>query len=226
LKQRLKYALTRREVLLICMRRLVAVDGKVRTAMNYPAGFMDVVSIEKSDEAFRLLFDVKGRFILHRISKEEAGYKLCRVVRVAKAKKATAGRNPFLTGQAAAVPTIGTHDGRTLKYPDPEIKANDTVKLDLNTGKIVGFLKMEIGSMVMLTRGKNIGRIGVITAREKHPGSFEIVHVQDKRGHSFATRLSNVFVIGETKGAWISLPHGKGIKLSIQEQKEKADKKK
>ena len=32
----------------------------------------DVVQIPKTDEVFRLLYDVKGRFVLHRITKEEA----------------------------------------------------------------------------------------------------------------------------------------------------------
>lgn len=53
LKQRLKYALTRREVLMICMRRLVAVDGKVRTAINYPAGFMGKYNVEYADGIHR-----------------------------------------------------------------------------------------------------------------------------------------------------------------------------
>lgn len=42
-----------------------------------------------------------------------------------------------------------------------------------------------------------MGRIGVITNREKHPGSFDVVHVKDSTGNSFATRLSNIFVIGK-----------------------------
>merc|ERR1712072_287061 len=50
------------------MQRLVKVDGKVRTDINYPVGFMDVISIEKSDEHFRLLYDSKGRFVLHRLN--------------------------------------------------------------------------------------------------------------------------------------------------------------
>ena len=32
----------------------------------------DVISIEKTGENFRLLYDVKGRFTVHRISPEEA----------------------------------------------------------------------------------------------------------------------------------------------------------
>merc|ERR1712100_314213 len=68
LRNRLKYALTKKEVQTILMQRLIKVDGKVRTDSNYPVGFMDVISIEKSDEHFRLMYDAKGRFILHRLN--------------------------------------------------------------------------------------------------------------------------------------------------------------
>jgi len=47
LRNRLKYALTSREVQSILMQRFVMVDGKVRTDSTYPAGFMDVITIEK-----------------------------------------------------------------------------------------------------------------------------------------------------------------------------------
>ena len=40
LRNRLKYALTGNEVLKIVKQRLIKVDGKVRTEVNYPAGFM------------------------------------------------------------------------------------------------------------------------------------------------------------------------------------------
>lgn len=40
LRNRLKYALTYREAKLICKQRLIKVDGKVRTDMRFPAGFM------------------------------------------------------------------------------------------------------------------------------------------------------------------------------------------
>ena len=34
--------------------------------------FIDVITIEKTGEHFRLLYDVKGRFCVHRITPEEA----------------------------------------------------------------------------------------------------------------------------------------------------------
>jgi len=220
LRNRLKYALTRREVMQIVMRRLIEVDHKVRNDICYPAGFMDVITIQKTDEQFRLLYDVKGRFVVHRISSEEAKFKLCRVLKVGRGSKASIGRNGFFTGQAGAVPYVVTHDGRTIRYADPLAKIGDTVKLDLTTGKTVDTIKFEAGNVAMITAGANKGRVGVLVSREKHHGGFEISHLKDRKGNSFATRSGNVFIIGDNK-PWVSLPRAKGIKLTIMEEREK-----
>eukprot|EP00918_Siedleckia_nematoides_P001524 GHVU01003606.1.p1 GENE.GHVU01003606.1~~GHVU01003606.1.p1 ORF type:complete len:261 (-),score=31.67 GHVU01003606.1:100-882(-) len=207
LRNRLKYALTYDEVKKIVNQRLIKVDGKVRTDKTYPAGFMDVISIDRTAENFRLIYDVKGRFAVHRISNEEAKYKLCKVKCLKTGPK--------------AIPYIITHDGRTIRYPDPMIKANDTILLEITTGKIMDYIKFDTGNLCMLTGGRNLGRVGVITNRERHPGSFDIVHVKDAGGHTFATRMSNVFVMGKGNKAWVSLPKGKGIKLTIAEERDK-----
>ncbi|KAL3699952.1 hypothetical protein R1sor_017974 [Riccia sorocarpa] len=101
LRNRLKYALTYREVVPIVMQRLIQIDGKVRTDKCYPAGFM-----------------------------EEAKYKLCKV------REANFGNK--------GVPYISTNDGRTIRYPDPLIKRNDTVKIDIETRKVVKFIKFDV----------------------------------------------------------------------------------
>lgn len=207
LRNRLKYALNGREVTAILMQRLVRVDGKVRTDTTYPAGFMDVISIEKTGENFRLLYDVKGRFAIHRITVEEAKYKLCKV------KKMLVG----LKG----VPAVVTTDGRTIRYPDPSVKLNDTLRVNIATGKIEDYIKFDSGNVCMITGGHNLGRVGIVTHRERHPGSFDVVHVKDSQGHNFATRLNNVFVIGKGTKPWVSLPSGKGVKLTIAEERDR-----
>eukprot|EP00842_Homolaphlyctis_polyrhiza_P000721 jgi/Hompol1/164/HPOL_001280-RA len=207
IRNRLKYALTNQETKAIVNQRLIKVDGKVRTDMTYPAGFMDVISIEKTGENFRLIYDVKGRFAIHRISEEEAKYKLCKVRQIKVGAK--------------AIPYLVTHDGRTIRYPDPIVKVNDTIKVDLETGKFTEFIKFDSGNLAYVTGGRNMGRIGVVTHREKHHGGFEIVHIKDAVGHTFATRISNVFVIGQGNDAWISLPKGKGVKLTISEERDR-----
>ncbi|KAI8059191.1 ribosomal family S4e-domain-containing protein [Gongronella butleri] len=206
LRNRLKYALNGREVTSILMQRLVKVDNKVRTDSTFPAGFMDVISIEKTGENFRLVYDTKGRFAIHRITDEEAKYKLCKVKKV-------------LVG-AKGIPYVTTHDGRTMRYPDPLIQVNDSVRFDLENNKILDFVKFDVGNLVMITGGRNIGRVGTIVHRERHVGGFEIVHVKDSLDRTFATRISNVFVIGESNKPYISLPKGKGIKLTIAEERD------
>ncbi|WOL09501.1 40S ribosomal protein S4 [Canna indica] len=101
------------------------------------------------------------------------------------------------------------------------IKANDTIKLDLETNEIVDFIKSDVGNVVMVTGGRNTGRVGVIKNREKHKGSFETIHVQDATGHEFATRMGNVFTVGKGTKPWVTIPKGKGIKLSIIEEARK-----
>ena len=90
---------------------------------------------------------------------------------------------------------------------------NDSVKIDLSTGKIVDYIKFDTGVIAMATGGSNMGRVGVITHRERHDGGFNIVHIKDAIDNEFATRESNIFCIGKEK-PWISLPKGKGVKVS------------
>jgi len=206
LRNRLKYALTNKEVQLICMQRLVKVDGKVRTDINYPAGFQDVITLDATNENFRLMHDTKGRFALNSVSKEEASFKLCRVKRMELG--------------ARGIPFITTHDGRTIRYPDPLVKVNDTVKVNIAENKVVDFYKFEVGNVAAITGGNNIGRVGIIQHRDRHPGSFDIIHVKDAAGQTFATRLSNVFVIGKGSKPAVTLPKAKGIKQSILEERQ------
>jgi len=206
LRNRLKYALTGKETKLICMQKLVKVDGKTRTDPNFPAGFMDVVEIPKSNDTFRLIYDTKGRFVLHRLNDIEKKFKLCRV----KRQEVTTKRIPYIV----------THDGRTIRYPDPLVKVDDVVKVDIESGKIIDVLKFEAGKLVMITKGRNTGRVGTIVHVERHPGSFDIVIVRDSTGHSFSTRKENVFIIGHDSTPAVSLPKGAGIKMTILEERD------
>ncbi|KAJ3214205.1 40S ribosomal protein S4 [Dinochytrium kinnereticum] len=207
LRNRLRYALTGKETKSIVMQRLIKVDGKVRTDHTYPAGFMDVISIDKTGENFRLVYDTKGRFTIHRIGSEEAKYKLAKVKSVKVGNK--------------GIPYCVTHDGRTIRYPDPAIKVNDTVKFDIESNKVTDFIKFEVGNLAYITGGRNMGRVGVVTHRERHHGGFDIVHIKDALDRQFATRLTNVFIIGQGNKPWISLPKGKGVKLTITEERDR-----
>jgi len=206
IRNRLKYALNGYEIKKVMMARQIKVDGKVRTDIKYPAGYMDVVSIPKTGEDFRLIYDTKGRFVIHAINSEEARHKLCRV------KSLMIGKN--------GIPFLVTHDGRTIRYPNPDCKVGDTVEIDIESGKISNWVKFDSGNLCMITGGRNLGRIGTIQSRDRHPGSFDIVNVKDSAGHGFSTRMSNIFIIGKGSKPMISLPRDKGIRKSIAEERD------
>jgi small subunit ribosomal protein S4e len=207
LRNRLKYALNNRESQFILRQRNVKIDGRIRVDPKYPVGFMDVLQIPKTKDIFRILLDSKGRFNLVRISEEESGVKLCKVT-----KRLT---------QANRVPAIVTHDGRTIRYPDPNIAVGDTVVLDTVNRKIKDFTKFKVGTLAMINGGKNMGRIGVVSDIERHPGSFDIVHIRDKADNTFATRATNVFVIGRDADApLVTLPKGDGVRTNVLYERE------
>lgn len=92
--------------------------------------------------------------------------------------------------------------------------------MNLQTGEVEGLLKYENAAQVMIIGGNNIGRVGVLQHIERHPSSFDIAHIKDSNGHHFATRSSNVFVIGEGKKPVITLLPSKGIKLGLIEERD------
>lgn len=207
LRNRLKYALSGQEAMKICRDKSgnIKVDNKIRRDPRYPLGFMDVVQIPKTGENFRILYDIKGRFQPVRIDTKEASFKLCKV------KRKVLGKNK--------IPYIVTHDGRTLRYPHPDIKMNDSIKLNLETGEIDGVVKFENGAQVFCQGGNNIGRVGTLMHVEHHPGSYDIVHVKDATGKVFATRQSNIFVIGSGKKPLIKLPKSDGLRLTLIQER-------
>jgi len=207
IRNRLKYALNAREGEMILRQNLVKVDGRARADGKYPAGFQDVVEIPKTGDRFRILYDVQGRFSLVKITEAEAQFKLLKVMNIFT----STGRIPVMT----------THDGHRIRYPDPKIARGDTVVYNLATKKITDVIKTRAGKIVMVTGGANRGRVGEILSTEKHPGSFDIVRLKDKAGNTFATRASNVFVIGNSyTDLKITLPKEQGAKKGIIQLRE------
>lgn len=78
----------------------------------------------------------------------------------------------------------------------PRAQVNDTVMFDIETGKVKDFIKFDVGQLVMVTGGRNVGRVGTIVNRQRHKGSFDIILVKDSVGHEFATRRAPRLCVG------------------------------
>lgn len=209
IRNRLKYALNASEGEMILRQGLVNVDHHPRRDGKYPAGFMDVIEIPKTGDRFRLMYDVKGRFSLVNVSEAEGNVKLLKVVNLYTAS----GR----------VPVAVTHDGHRIRYPDPHTAIGDTLVYNTKEKKIVSLVKSGNGKAVMVTGGANRGRTGEIVSIERHPGAFDIARLKDAGGHEFATRATNIFVIGKSLSTpLVTLPKQQGLRINvIQEREEK-----
>ncbi len=200
------YAKTAREARKLIAEGHFKVDGRVRRNYKYPVGFMDVVEIVDTGETFRLLPYPVRFFTLHPISKEEAGFKLGRI----EDKSTVKGGHIQLH----------LHDGRNvlIRVEDPtnpveakQYRTLGTVKISIPEQQLLDYAPLEVGSLVIVFGGRNVGRVGrVVSIQRGLSRARSIVTLEDARGEKLQTSLDYVFVIsrpGEDE-PWISLPEG------------------
>ena len=206
LRDILGIAKTKREAKIIASQGKVHVDGKIRWEDSFPAGLMDVVSLPEAGKDFRILPSHKG-LILHPITREEAGFKLCRI------ENKTVVKNGHIQ--------LNLHDGSNIlvKVADPKNPQEDvydtfdTVKISLPERQILQHVKMKENVFAIVTGGKNMGKYGKVVEIEKPKGKKRrdaIVTIEDGKGNRYQTILNFVFALGET-GSLISLPEASQI---------------
>jgi small subunit ribosomal protein S4e len=146
---------TAREAKHVLLEGKILIDGVKRRDYKFPVGLMDVVSVPATDKTYRVLpLPIRG-LGLHPITKSEAEFKLCRVINKVSAKGGDL--------------QINLHDGRNILVKRDEaredtsnLKTHDTLKIELPTQKIIDTLKYEVGTLVLISGGKNVGMIGRI----------------------------------------------------------------
>ena len=192
LRDHLGLARTAREAKLIVAQGKVKVDGRFGKDEKYPVGLMDVIEIAGARGAFRML-PVEGKGLtLVETTKEEAGFKLCRI-----RDKRTIDRGNL---------QINLHDGRNLlvKLQNPSNPVEDvystgaSLQIEIPSQKILKHMKVAEGAYAIVTGGRNIGRhgkiSGIVPASATRPA---IVEIKDDKGETFRTNGGHVFVVGE-----------------------------
>ncbi len=125
---------------------LIYVDGRKINDYRYCTGLMDVVSIPKNKEHFRVVFGDSGKLALLKISESDASLKPCRIE----------GKS-FFNGKLQ----INLSGGRNIlvdKEKSGEIKTGDTIFMTLPEQKVSEIIKLEKGSIVYFIEGKLSGR--------------------------------------------------------------------
>jgi small subunit ribosomal protein S4e len=178
-RDRLKLCDTAAEARYIIGQHEIMVDGKVNTNYKHPVGFMDIISIPKRKEHFRVMLDSRGKIQLMPISKEESRWKLLRIENKTTVK---GGKTQ-----------LNLHDGRNILLPKNKYKVCDVLKLELEKKKILGVYPFEKGNLAMFIGGSHIGKMAKITNTKVTQSPMpNLVEFED-----FSTSQDHVFVVGK-----------------------------
>lgn len=175
----------------------VFVDSRVRRDYKFPVGLMDVVSIPEIELYLRIVPYI-GKYLWYiDIPIEEAKLKLVRI------ENKTTVKNGNIQ--------LNLHDGRNIliKVKDSKnpveassFKTLDSLLIEIPSQTIIQHIPLDIGKMVIVIDGRNVGRIGKIINIERYEGKrrrYSLVTIEDLNGHRFQTILDYVMVIGEDK---------------------------
>jgi small subunit ribosomal protein S4e len=136
----------------------VSVDGVVRRSIGWPVGLMDIIEMIPLSQAFRLVPKNRNLLVPVLLSKQpEKSLKLLRVTlrKTVKGKKTQ----------------YGFHDGKTL-IANEQYSVGDSCLIDLSNKEVKSHMKLQKGSIILVTKGENAGAIGKI--EEIREGLFSL----------------------------------------------------
>jgi small subunit ribosomal protein S4e len=188
IRDRLHMCDTAKEARAIIGGREVLVDQRVTRDYKRPLGLMDVVTIPKSKQSFRVVVDKKGRLQLLRIEERDSTWKL---VRVEDKTTLKGGRTQ-----------LNLHDGRNLLVDKDVYHTGDTLKIELPTQKVLAHHPLTKGAAAMVIGGTHTGEMAAISHRIHKAGSSEdLIELEG----GLRTVRGHVFVVGTSK-AEVTVP--------------------
>lgn len=208
LRDALRYAYTMREARRILGEGKVYVDWRIVRDYKFPVGLMDVVYLKGVEECYRVLPHPTKFLMLHRIDEKEAELKPLRIKRKVVVKK---GALQFTF-----------HDGRTLLLKDAgspkeaelrQLRTYDVVLMNLKSGSIENYAKVDAGALAYVVDGRNVGFLGRIESiQQVFKRASSVTALRSESGEVARTILEYVFVIGLEK-PMITLPSQEEVRL-------------
>ena len=157
LRDTLKQVKTLREAKSSIYGGKIKVDGVIQKSLHHSIGLMDVIELEGVTDVYRLVPKDGHILIPIKINPDEKSKKLVKV------KSKTTIKN----GQTQ----LGFHDGRTI-LTDMDVNVSDVCLLQIPKQKILSVIKFEKNSQVIVTKGINAGRVGIVN--EIKEGTFTL----------------------------------------------------
>lgn len=177
----LKLAETAREAKRIVKAGKVLVDRRRASEHNLPVGLMDVVEIPEIKKHYRVVAGDRG--LVLRETGSDTDKKLCKI----RGKTTLAGNRMQLN----------LHDGRSIISTEKGYRTGDSVVIKLPGQEITEHIKMEPGSLALITGGRNRGKLGKVVELVETKGSEPNKVILEINGVKSETQTKFVFVIGK-----------------------------
>lgn len=164
----------------------ILVDGRKRKDHGFPVGLFDAVSIPKLNQSYRVVPTTKGLELI-KIPESEADKKISKVVDKTVLKKGKLQLN--------------LHDGKNILVDKSEYKTGDSLLLQVPELKILEHIKLEKGSLGIVSKGVDSGKVGAVK---------EVVQTKSREARKVSVDLEGTvedvlqdrfFVIGKDKPA-------------------------
>jgi small subunit ribosomal protein S4e len=148
LRDLMNYADSNREVKFILEKKDITVDGIRRKNIRFPVGLFDVLSLNDTNEHFRVILDKMGKIDLIKIDGDEKSLKLCKIT----GKRAVKGKIQ-----------LNLYDGRNIFIKENGYKTGDSVLLTLGkNNQIKEKISLSKGVLVYLIGGSYMGQVGKV----------------------------------------------------------------
>ncbi len=147
LRDMLKIAQNRKEVKKAIYKKHILVNNKFLKDEKNIATLFDIISIVPSKKRYRVGMTEKGKFSVEEMKESAANQKIAKIIN----KKTLKGKKTQLN----------LIDGRNF-LSDLKCNTNDSVLIDLKTGKIEKCLPLIEKKKVIIFAGKHAGKEGVI----------------------------------------------------------------
>ena len=179
-KDMLKFCKTTKEVIHSLKDHEVFVDGKRISKPNEGFGFMSVLSIPSIDKYFRMLLDHNGRLKATPIDKKESDIRVSVI------------NNKTIIGKDKV--QLNFSDGKNIIIKKNDYKTGDSLILSLPNKEIKGHIKLEKGTQILLSGGKQVGNTGVV---DKIEGNT--IYFLDSNKNMHETHKKYAYPIGNEK---------------------------
>lgn len=178
IRDMLNYCDTLKEGKGILAKGEILIDGKKANDYKTAIGLMDVISVPKVEEYYRVLLDRRGILQVVKIKREDSRWKLVRIENKTTVKKGAVQLN--------------LHDGRNILVEEDKYKTGDVLKIDLPSQKIMEHYELQKGNLALIIGGTHTGEISKISdykiVRNPLPNIVKF--------ENFETIKNYVFVVG------------------------------